>query len=556
MLQTLRIKNYAIIREIEISFGGNLNVITGETGAGKSILIGALGLILGERADTKVLADSNEKCVVEGIFYIASLKQKLTPFFVNNELDFDEQCILRREVSQSGKSRAFINDTPVNLNILKSIGSELVDIVSQHQTLELNETKFQLDVFDAIAETLNLADLFRTKFLAFSQTKKSLEQMLDEETRARKDEHYLRFVLSELQDANLDNTEQSLLEKELELLSNAELIRESASGAWQILGGTEQSLTDSLSELKILLSSSAKHHPGIAEIHKRLDGLISEAKDISSELEKISEQISADPELMQKIEARLDLIYNLQKKHRTSSIEELIELREKIKTDIEKIGSLEIQISEMQEIFSLQKDQMLEAAKDLSAKRKSAILKTEKNVALLLNQVGMPDAQFKVNHNIKSDAEINSDGFDSIEFLFSANKGASVQPLNRVASGGELSRLMLCLKSLISDQVSLPSIVFDEIDSGISGETALKVASVMQKHSLKHQVIAITHLAQIAGKANTHFSVYKHNMGDKTETNIQKLNTEERTLAIAQMLSGINPSQNVMEAAKDLMQGT
>lgn len=549
MLQSLHIRNYAIIKAVDITFDQRLNIITGETGAGKSILMGALGLILGERADSKVLHDPDEKCVVEGIFGIGSYK--LQAFFESNELDYDSTCMMRREIAPNGKSRAFVNDTPVNLSVLKELGAQLIDIVSQHQTLELNEEQFQLSIIDAVAETeKQLAD-YTTSFRSFKKTERELKDLTEQEQKARTDEDYFRFILTELADANLSADEQALLEQQLDVLSNAEAIQQAAGTAERNLNADEQSIIDQLQNVKILLQPGAKHHSGLQELVKRIESVTIELKDIAAEAETIAENTQADPEELNKTETRLQLLFNLQKKHRAANNEELIVLQHKLENDLASIGSLQEEIGQKQQLLAQLREALQKQAKVLSEKRAKAIPSIEKNIHELLKQVEMPDAKISIDHKVLAD--YTTTGADQINLLFAANKGQSFQPISKVASGGELSRLMLSIKSLIADKVALPSIVFDEIDTGISGEAALKVSQVMKKHAGHHQVIAITHLPQIAGKADAHFFVYKTTDKTSTNTHIRQLNDHERLEEIARMLHGANPSPKVLEAAKELI---
>jgi DNA repair protein RecN (Recombination protein N) len=549
MLLSLHIRNYAIIKAVDIRFDKRLNIITGETGAGKSILMGALGLILGERADSKILHDPEDKCVVEGTFSVDGYA--LQPFFDNNELDYDATCLIRREIAPNGKSRAFINDTPVTLTVLKELGSELIDIVSQHQTLELNEELFQLNIIDAIAETEQQLAAYGITFKQYKKTEKELKDLIEQESKARTDEDYFGFILKELAEASLKENEQPELEQQLEILSNAETIQSATGNATQLLIADEQSIVDQLQALKGLLQPNAKHHQGIADLIKRIESAAIELKDIGSELEIIAEQTQSNPEGLRQIEERLQLLFNLQKKHRVASNIELLELQNKLEQDLAAIGSLQHEIADKEAALKTLRDQLEKQAQQLSSKRKNAIPMIEKNIHELLKQVEMPDARIKVEHAVPE--TYGPTGFDRISLLFAANKGQGFQPISKVASGGELSRLMLCIKSLIADKVALPSIVFDEIDTGISGEAALKVSQVMKQHSKHHQVIAITHLPQIAGKADAHFFVHKTTDKTSTHTHIKQLTENERLEEIARMLHGANPSPKVLEAAKELI---
>ena len=549
MLQSLHIRNYAIIKQVEITFDNKLNIITGETGAGKSILMGALGLILGDRAEGNLLYNADEKCVVEGTFLIKEYNVK--SFFEQQELDYDNTCILRREIAANGKSRAFVNDTPVNLSVLKELGEQLIDIVSQNQTLELNREQFQLQMVDAIAETETTLLGYKQAYKDYKKTERALQSLREQELKARTDEDYLNFILQELGEANLQADEQELLEKQLEILSNAEHIQQAAGTAAAQLSNEETSLIDQLKQLKASLQPAAKHHPGLLELLQRIESSTLELKDIADELETIAEQTQSDPASLQQTEDRLQLLFNLHKKHRVNNNTELLALQHKLQADLLVIGSLQQDIEHQEKVLATLEKQLKADGKKLHDARAKAIPVIEKNIHELLQQVEMPNARIQIEH--KQLEQFGPEGTDAIKMLFAANKGQGFQPINKVASGGELSRLMLCIKSLIADKVALPSIVFDEIDTGISGEAALKVSQVMKKHAAHHQVLAITHLPQIAGKADAHFYVYKTTDATSTHTHIKKLNEQERLEEIARMLHGANPSAKVIEAARELI---
>jgi DNA repair protein RecN (Recombination protein N) len=494
--------------------------------------------------------NANDKCVIEGVFDVSTYNIK--SYFNQHELDYDNTCILRREIATNGKSRAFINDTPVNLNQLKDLGSQLVDIVSQHQTLDLNNSDFQLSIVDAIADNNLDLEQYKLSYKQYKQTEKLLLVLIDREAKAKTDEDYLQFILNELNEVNPLPTEQEELEKQLEVLSNADTIQQCAGVAFGALNADDQGLIEVLREIKVNLGNGSKHHTGLQDLVKRIDSAMIELKDIAAELENISEQIQANPSDLERIDTRLQLIFNLQKKHRVANNNELISFKLEVEEKLNNIGSLSDEIINTQKLLIELKQKISKQAAELSNRRAKAIPQIEERVNELLVQVQMPDAQIKISQQILIDA-FNPDGIDQIELLFAANKGSSFQPINKVASGGELSRLMLCIKSLISDKVALPTIVFDEIDTGISGEAAMKVSNVMKQHAAKHQVIAITHLPQIASKADTHLLVYKNNNQDTTQTYIKTLSKEERIGEIARMLHGENPSDKVLEAAKELI---
>ena len=549
MLTQLHIRNYAIIKQVDIAFHPNLTIITGETGAGKSILMGALSLILGDRADSKSLLNANDKCVIEGTFNLKGYD--VSSFFEQEELDYDTTCILRREIAPSGKSRAFINDTPVTLNQLKELGSMLVDVVSQHQTLDLNNSAFQLQMVDAIAGSESTLKTYQETYKQFKQTEKLLADLTAQEAQARTDEDYLTFILNELAEVNPIADEQTELEKQLDVLSHAESIQQSAGAAFGALSGDEQSILDALRQLKSVLSSGSKYHQGLGDLVTRIDSSMIELKDVADELAAIAESTQANPQELERIETRLQVLFNLHKKHRVANNEELLHFMQSVQEKLTNIGSLASQIEEQQTALTQLEKALSKHAEELSKKRKKAIPQIIEQVNVLLNRVKMPDAQINISQ--EESAAFGPTGKDSIELLFAANKGSSFQPIQKVASGGELSRLMLCIKSLVSDKVALPTIVFDEIDTGISGEAALKVSEVLKEHASKHQVIAITHLPQIAGKADAHLFVYKTSNAATTHTHIKSLSEQERVEEIARMMHGANPSEKVLEAAKELM---
>ena len=551
MLRVLKIKNYAIIRETEIRFHAGLSIITGETGAGKSILMGALGLILGERADSKVILEGSEKCIVEASFEIESYQ--LLDFFKQYELDYEPTCIIRRELTTSGKSRAFINDTPVNLPILKQLGIKLIDIVSQHETLELNEIQYQLSVIDTIANLSPLKNAFKSCFKTYKSKQIELNELVAKEAKAKQDEDYLKFVLNEIVELNPLEHEQEDLEKKLDELNHADNIQQACVHAINAFEGSDAAVLDQLKSLKQILSHAAKYHQGIQDLLPRIESNWVDLRDISQELSYIAEKTIADPVALTQVEQRLQSIYALQKKHRVQSNHEIIELRKKFEKQLDEINSLDSFIIEVSETLKKLANEAKNLALELRENRKKIIPEIEKNVSDLLIDVALVNAQFEIELNELDFDKANSDGIDEVVFLFSANKGFKVQPINKVASGGELSRLMLCIQSLMANKMELPSVVFDEIDTGISGEAAQKVAAVMRKYAQSHQVIAISHLPQIAAKADEHLFVYKSTEGAHTQTAIKRLNSKERVEEIARMLSGENPSEKVMAAASELI---
>ncbi len=551
MLQKLIINNYAIIKQVEINFHEGLNIITGETGAGKSILMGALGLVLGERADAKAIMNGEDKCIIESYFYVKPYK--LQNYFNTNELDYDDICLVRREITSNGKSRAFINDTPVNLIQLKELGALLIDIVSQNETLALNDVSFQLSIIDSIAENEELLTDYKLSYNLYKKIDKQLNDLIETESRVKQSEDYNKFILNELIEAKIIENEQDELEQSLNLLSNAEEIKTITYNAYALLDLAEPSLIDQLRNIKNSILPIIKHNKTFEEISLRLEQNIIDLKDISSEFEEITDKTQANPSELLFVEERIQTLINLQKKHKVKSNLELINIQNELENELLKANSLNSEIENLSLKLVELKQSLLNKAQKLSSNRRENIPTIEKNVQVLLNSVAMPDANLKIEQHLLLNDELNINGIDKIEFLFSANKGSNFQQISKVASGGELSRLMLCIKSLISEKVSLPSIVFDEIDTGISGEAALKVSSVLKKLAIKHQVLAITHLPQIAAKADAHFNVYKQSGNDKTYSNIRLLNKTEQINEIAVMLSGNNPTEQVLLAAKELM---
>ena len=549
MLNHLSVQNYALIDKLEVDFSNGLTIITGETGAGKSILLGALGLIAGNRADALSLQDKTKKCIIEVSFNIKGYSLK--DFFKEYELDYEAQTSIRREINPEGKSRAFINDTPVTLGQLKELASHLIDIHSQHETLDLNASEFQLSAVDAFANHPDLLDEYTATFKQFKIIEKHLTELIEKESQAKKDLDYFQFQFNELEDVNLKAGEQSTLEKELETLNNAEEIKLNLSKAAFALNGGEMNLLSSLNEIKIILASFAKYKPEINELSSRINSSFIELKDISNELESIEQDIVYDPKRIEELTNRLNEIYRLEQKHQVTTIEELIFIKDELSNKLLDFSSLEMEIEKVKKELSTLEKTLLTAAKKISGNRKKVIPKIEKEIASLLSSLSMPNAQLKIEH---SESELlTKNGLDKINFLFSANKGSDFKELNKVASGGELSRLMLSIKSLIAQLTALPTIIFDEIDTGVSGDIADKVGSIMQQMAKSMQVITITHLPQIASKGSSHLFVYKEEKNNKTFSNIKKLSAEERVNEIAKMLSTGNPTAAAISNAKELL---
>lgn len=549
MLSKLIIQNFAIIDQLEIEFHQDLSIITGETGAGKSIILGALGLLLGNRADVKSLKKTDQKCVIEGHFKLSDLDLK--DFFDEHSLDYDVDGILRREINTEGKSRAFINDTPVNLSTLKTLGEKLVDIHSQHETITLNNKHFQLSVVDSVCNHKNLLKEFLKGFKTFQEQKNTLQHLITTSEKSKAEFDYLQFQFDELNSASLKESEEKELEIEQQQLTHAEEIKIALNNITQILAESDQAVSSQLKNSVNLLGNIEKYNPRITELKTRLSTSLIEIKDIVSELEEEAMQTSLDPNRLSIIEERLNLIYKLQQKHRLKSSVELLELKNQIEQKISAYAGIDDQIALLKSAIEKNEVALNKIANELSNNRKNGIQSLSKKINELLIDVGMPNAIFEVSHEIES--SLSESGFDKITFLFSANKGFSPSELSKVASGGELSRLMLCIKSIIAQNEKLATIIFDEIDTGISGEVANKVGSILQSLTKNMQVISITHLPQIAGLGDAHYFVYKDLKKDKTYTNIRILSMEERVVEIAKMLSGDNPSEIAMETAKELI---
>lgn len=551
MLKHLAVQNYALIDQLEIDFSNGLTIITGETGAGKSILLGAVSLLLGQRSDAQALQDKSKKCVVEGLFDIKDYQLK--NFFDNNELDYENETTIRREVNPEGKSRAFINDTPVNLSVLKELVSNLIDVHSQHETLTLNDSAFQLSIVDAYAGNEKGLAEYRLKFKEYKAIQQKLNELIEKETQSGKDLDYFQFQFTELESAKLESVSQEKMEEELETLNNAESIKQNLSKAYSSLNDGEVNLLSSLNEIKQIISGMAKFNGEIKSLNDRLSSSYLELKDIADEIENTESAIVYDPQRIEELSSSLDEIYRLQQKHQVKTIAELIAIKNDLSIKLSAISSLEDEINKLKADLNKAHKDILQKAKGLSEKREKAIPPIEKEIKKMLADLGMPNAQLKINNQKLSEELVANDGLDKINFLFSANKGGDLRELSKVASGGELSRLMLSLKSLIAQLTALPVIIFDEIDTGVSGDVADKMGTIMQKMTETMQVIAITHLPQIASKGKNHLFVHKEDKANKTYTRIKSLNKEERIQEIAKMLSKNNPTPAAIKNAKELL---
>lgn len=550
MLQKLAIRNYALIDSLDIEFDQGLNIITGETGAGKSIILGALSLILGQRAESKYFFNQDKKCVIEGTFILSG--EALQQTFEANDLDFFKENLLRREISMDGKSRAFINDTPVNLTTLKQIGEQLIDIHSQHATQEINNADFQLLLVDSLASHTLLLKDYQNGFKQLKAIHTQLKELISKADEARNKQDYEQFLFNELEQAALKVGEQEELELELARLTHAETIKRSLLTTAALLTEDGNTAFSMLKEAAIQLQAVEKFDSTISDLHERLRSVIIEVKDIAAETMAIEEQTLHSADQLAMINQRLDLLYTLQQKHRVSDTAALLDLQLQLENNLNQLLSSDEQIAQLQKDSLALKAELLKQATLLSSNRKKAIHIVEEQTALTLKQVGMPNAKLVLNQQQLED--LTPTGLDAIQLLFTANAGQAPAPVSKVASGGELSRLMLAIKALLAKHAALPSIIFDEIDSGISGETALKVAEVMATLGQHMQVISITHLPQIAAKGHAHYFVYKNEDNQKTTTGIRRLNHEERITALAEMLSGKNPGESARLNAKELLQ--
>lgn len=549
MLYHLTIQNYALIEKIEIDFTTGLTIITGETGAGKSILLGALALIAGSRSDSSVLRDKTKKCIVEGSFDIKSYDLK--PFFSDNDLDYAERTVIRREVSPEGKSRAFINDTPVNLSQLRELTMQLIDIHSQHETLTLNESEYQLDVIDAFAGTAESLVRYKSDFRKYKELDRTLTGLTEREKQAKLDKDYWQFQFNEFEEANLIGGEQEEIENELKVLNNSEEIKAILSKSAVSLIAGEVNVISSLAEIKTLLSSISPLNPAYAELLNRINSSYIELKDIAAEIESAEEKTSYDPSRAELLSDRIDLIYRLEKKHHVNSVDELLEVKSKVEARLNEISSLDNEIRTIQQEVEKLRQKLFLLAKRISTDRKKALAGLEKEIGTLLTSLAMPNAQFKVEHILLE--TLTDQGIDKMKFLFTANKGSDLKEISKVASGGELSRLMLVIKSLIAKKTALPSIIFDEIDTGVSGRVAEQVGSMINEMAAVMQVFAITHLPQIASKGNSHFAVYKEDVRGRTITNVRKLSQEDRIREIASMLSAGKATDASIKNARELL---
>lgn len=550
MLKKLFIQNYAIIDEIAIDFSQKLNIITGETGAGKSILMGALSLILGDRADLAVLSNREKKCYVEGIFVIAEKKQ-VKDFLREQDLDVEDELVIRREIGTNGKSRAFVNDTPVNLEQLRQLSSMLVDLHRQFDTLELGESDFQRQVLDALANQSEGLQQYQQAYAQWQQAQQELKVLQQQKDQFNKEYDYNKFLFAELEEAALKENELEEAESTLKLLSNAEGIKTTLSKVTYELSEGESPVVQQLKSLCNQLSAYSDHHSALPGLLQRLQSAQIELQDIAGEIEHINDQVNFDPQKIEQLNDRISIGYKLLKKHGVTTTAELLAIQNNLEEKLQAVLNIDEAIAAKEKVVQQLLTKATGLAGKLTANRTKQVKPFQDKVNKLLAQVGMPNARLQVD--IEPLPALQLYGIDDIAFLFDANKSNRFEPIRKVASGGELSRLMLCIKSLVAQSLDLPTLIFDEIDTGISGEAAKQVGIIMKDLARKRQVISITHQPQIAGKADAHFFVYKEIKGNAVKTNIKQLSQEERITAIAKMLSGEKPTAAALENAREMV---
>lgn len=549
MITSLSIENFALIEKLNIDFSNGFSIITGETGAGKSILLGALGLVLGKRADLSSLKNKDEKCIVEANFTIS--KYNLIPFFESNDLDYEEETIIRREILPSGKSRAFINDSPVNLQQLQELSQYLIDVHSQHQTLELSEEEYQFKILDSIANNHDLLSEFQAILKLHRSAKTSLQTKKSNLSELVKEKDYNEFLYQELESASLKAGELEELEQQYQSLNNVEFIKENLETLLSIGSEEEFGILKNLKEFKTLLQKNASFSAEFQSISERANSILIEFDDIIKELNRESELVFNDPEKLDILNQKLQLIYNLQKKHNVLTVEELIEIQNNLENKVVSLSTLEDEIANLENTIENYELQMDGIASKISKSRSEAIPKLSEKLIAILNLLGMPNVRFKIEIELTSTYYTN--GKDKLQFLFSANKGTDFGLLKKVASGGEMSRIMLAVKSILAQYSKLPTIIFDEIDTGVSGEIANKMGEIMRDMSKTMQVFAITHLPQIAAKGSNHYKVFKIVVGENTVSELKLLNSDERIIEIAEMLSGKDISDSALNHAKALL---
>lgn len=550
MLKSLFIQNFVLIDNLQIQFEDGFSVITGETGAGKSIILGALGLVLGQRADSKSIQANAEKCIIEATFDISAYH--LQGFFEANDLEYDAcNCILRRELLSSGKSRAFVNDTPTPLTIVKLLGDRLIDVHSQHQNLLLADTHFQLNVIDIIAQSSSLLRIYREEYKQYTALTNQLNELTDRAVKTKEEEDYIRFQYEELKAARLTDGEQSELEQELETLSHTEEIKTALYKATALLNSDEQGANQRVKEALSTIESLEHVFPKAKEFADRLRSAYIELNDLASETDILKEDIEFNPERLEWVNSRLNTLYSLQQKHRVASADELLDRLHKFEKQLHLIDSFDEEIALIEKQQQASHKQLVTQANEISAQRQQAAKTIENEIVKRMISLSIPNAQFRIGFTPKSTP--TADGMDDVDFLFSTNKNESLKPVAQTASGGEISRLMLCIKAMIAGHAALPTIIFDEIDTGTSGEVADKMADIMQDLGRNIQVITITHLPQIAAKGNEHYFVFKEDTAERTFTRIHQLDANKRIHEIARMLSGSSLTEAAIANAKELL---
>ena len=547
MLSTLRIRNYALISDVELHFDEGMNIITGETGAGKSILIKALGLVLGNRADTSVLRNSDKKCIVEAGFRIE--KSQHGAFFQHHDLDFEQETIVRREISSSGKSRAFINDTPVNLKIQEEFGNRLIEVHSQHDSLFLFKKDFQFYFLDALSGIEERSANFSGRYIELKEKQSHLSQLIDQQKRMQQESDFNTFLLNELEEADISQGEENELNREQELLENAEDLIRSFSSAEHAISNSDQAITSQLAELERLFRSSRTDIS--SKLAERVREVIIELNDISSEVQKAQSDISLDPQRLEEVNDRLATLFELKQKHRVMDADDLLELKEQLEEKLGVSGDLELQIKQLQNECESLSEELKQEATFLHESRMRSKPTLESSLKNLLTELGMKHSS--LHFEIRESEELNKYGKDQLELLLSSDNGESVHPIKQAASGGELSRINLCLKSLLAEKANIQSSVFDEIDTGVSGEIAHKVGGKLLQMTTNQQVIAVTHLVQIASLGQKHFHITKEEVEGKVETVVHELTGEQRIHEIAKMISGSNLTESALEQSRELM---
>ena len=549
MLTSLSIKNYALIDKLHVNFNNGFSIITGETGAGKSILLGGLSLILGKRADLSSLKDATQKCVIEAVFNISNYNLKT--LFETENLDYETQTIIRREILSSGKSRAFVNDTPVTLNSLQLLGERLIDIHSQHQTLQLTSNDFQFQIIDALANNDELLQSYISKLKAYKKLQKELQELFDFQAETIKEQDYNSFLLNELVQANLIEAKQQTLEEEYDTLSNIESIKENLSESYQLLNDEQIGVLTRLTILKNNFQNLARFSTKYEDLLNRINSALIDLDDVFRAIDVLQESLEANPNRLEEVDSKLKTLHNLMQKHTASNVSELIQIKTKLEEKVAVTQSLDETIKKKQLEINGKRAQLHSISKKIHQKRSEVIPQLKEQLETILASLAMPNAQFKIG--VLYNDQFYSNGQDKLSFLFSANKGARFNELKKAASGGELSRIMLAIKSVLSNYIQLPTIMFDEIDTGVSGEISNKMGDIMLQMSKTMQVFTITHLPQIAAKGHSHIKVYKKDVNNLTQTNLVKLNHDQRIVEIAKMLGGIEMSSSAIAHAKELL---